>query len=744
LIEEGRDSTDSKKPILREAKNICTLGKIMGLDRLVTLCHEIENCINESALPEALPRIKEIIEDLKALSDEYRPDKDPEPEEQIDRQTPGDRQIAAENLVTEPEHIEQLDLDTQQVIREELIELIEQIDLDFTRLEKESNDYDIINSVFRAVHTIKSTAGMGGLVKMKDLAHNMEYVLENVRSNIFTLDASMMDHLFEAIDLLKRLLSAWIHNTDVDIDISTSLEALARISRSPQTDPREKLDHEVTRTPQDLLTEIPQQAEPKRATTTEATVNVAPPTTDLKSSDVTLRVNLNKLDHLQNFIGELVINRSQLTRSTNIFEDEIEKLALFRLEMNHLLSDLTDEIQSGVISHREAKLIENFQSLTANINTLHHNFTEISETFKENTDHISFVSAKLQDGILVTRMVPISMMFNKFPRLIRDISRSTGKKAELVLSGTETELDKRLVEEVSDALIHLLRNSVDHGIETPEEREKLGKPATGKVQLRAYHAGNNIVIEVEDDGRGISEESIKRKAVEQGILSDEEIALLDSKSLLNLIFYPGFSTKEEVSELSGRGVGMDVVASKVARLKGTIVIDSTYGRGTRISIRLPLTLAIIQALIVGASDQAYALPLDLVNETLWADESQVVILGNREAIKVRNKVISLLRLQNLLNLPPSPDSQDGKFPVVMVGSPERQVGLVVDRLIGRDEFVIKSFNYPLRNIGLYSGATITGDGNAMLILNVPEISKLGMISTKSISEESKDILNGQD
>lgn len=320
------------------------------------------------------------------------------------------------------------------------------------------------------------------------------------------------------------------------------------------------------------------------------------------------------------------------------------------------------------------------------------------------------------------RMLPVESLFNKFPRMVRDLAQKAGKEVDFVMEGQETELDRSIIEEIGDPLIHLLRNAVDHGIETPEEREKAGKPRKGRVLLKAYHEENHIIITVSDDGKGIDVEKVKESAVKKGLIGPEHAARMSEKEALNLIFASGLSTAQKVTDVSGRGVGMDVVRTNIEKINGTIEINTVPGQGTEFRLKLPLTLAIIRALLVSLGNNVYAIPLSSVDETLRLNWDAVEKVSNKEVIVVRGRVLPLLKLDEVFSLKIGAQKREKIF-VVVVSVGGEQMGIVVDRLVGEQEIVIKSLGNYIGDVPGISGATILGDGSVALILDVPSLLK---------------------
>ena len=320
-------------------------------------------------------------------------------------------------------------------------------------------------------------------------------------------------------------------------------------------------------------------------------------------------------------------------------------------------------------------------------------------------------------------MVQIGRVFNRFPRLVRDIAREFAKEIDLEIQGEETELDKSIIEEISDPLVHLIRNAADHGVEPPDIREKAGKPRLGRITLSAGHEGNHVIIEIQDDGAGIDPEKLKQKAIEKGLLSPEEAHEMKTEDTYSLIFIPGFSTAQKVSNVSGRGVGMDVVKTNITKLNGIISVESAIGKGTKFTLKLPLTLAIIQGLLVGVSGETFAIPLSSVLEVVHTSQPEVSTVNGRQVIRLRETVLPLVDISDLLDVP-GRDENPAAFYTVVVGVANRKFGIVVDRLVGQKEIVIKPLGAYLRNIPGIAGSTILGDGRVIMILDAGELLRL--------------------
>ena len=390
--------------------------------------------------------------------------------------------------------------------------------------------------------------------------------------------------------------------------------------------------------------------------------------------DKTVRISVERLDILMNLVGELVTDRTRLMQIDSTLRTRYAK-----------------EETVGALG--------------------------------EMTTHFGRVVDQLQDEVMHARMLPISQIFDKFPRLMRDLARVAGKQIDLVIEGESTELDRSIIETIGDPLVHLLRNAADHGLDTPEERVAAGKPPTGTVWLAAAHEAGHIVITVEDDGRGIDPDRVRRAAVRRGMLAEEDAARLDDDEAVALIFLPNLSTAERVTEVSGRGVGMDIVCTNVERLNGSVAVDSEMGRGTTFRLTLPLTLAIVQTMLIGLGEDVYAIPLTGIMDSLYLDEVRVNTVKGKPTIRWRDSVLPILNLREFFahSRLVARSSNSAKPAVVTVGWGKLRLGLVVDRIIGRQEIVVKSFSPIVGKAPGLSGCTILGDGRIALIMDIPSL-----------------------
>ncbi|CBG39639.1 hybrid sensor histidine kinase/response regulator [Helicobacter mustelae] len=592
----------------------------------------------------------------------------------------------------------------------EAFEMIDQLDQDLVELEHNPKDLDLLNKIFRVAHTIKGSGSFLNFDVLTSLTHNMEFVLDKARKNELEITSDIMDVILESVDLMKGLLKAIrVNKTDADsgIDIEECVTHLQAIqdgnyqkestpakkstSKTKKAEPEENVDYskmnaqEVEEEIARLLHERQESDKAKRAKkrNQEEAAKKAEQNTPANSGanngkeargniiEQTIRVDVTRLDHLMNLIGELVLGKNRLLR---IYGDVEE-----RYDGEKFLEELNQVVSS-----------------------------------------VSTVTTDLQLAVMKTRMLPISKVFNKFPRMVRDLARDLDKKIELVISGEENELDKSIVEEIGDPLVHIIRNACDHGIESPDDRQEKGKDPTGIINLSAYNEGNHIVIKIQDDGKGLDPEMLKRKAVEKNLITQAEADGLSDKEAYSIILKPGFSTASSITNISGRGVGMDVVKTNIEQLNGMIEIESEKNVGTIMKLKIPLTLAIIQALLVGVQEEYYAIPLSSVLETVKVSQEEIYTINGKSVLRLRDEVLSLVRLADIFGVDCALENINEVY-VVIIGIADQKVGIIVDYLIGQEEVVIKSLGYYLKGTAGIAGATVRGDGKITLIVDVPAL-----------------------
>lgn len=584
----------------------------------------------------------------------------------------------------------------------ESYEILEKLDSDLVELEGNPEDNDLLNQIFRAFHTIKGTSGFLGLEKLTSVTHKCEDILNKLRKGEIKLTSELMDVILQSFDKIKELVEVIEKDKNEGVDIESTLVLLKetlddlvsgkskpkRKTKKSAAAAKKKTEEVRKESPEpEFEEEVPEQAEipeiiaEKKAAETAAQKAKSDAERSEekylnsgkgKKEDANIRVEVERLDDLLNIVSELVLGRNQLM-----------------------------QVNSKVALEQEG--------------------STLSRELSDATKQIDLMTNELQLVVMKTRMVKVGKVFNRFPRLVRDLSKELKKDVNLIIKGEDTELDKTLIEEINDPLVHLVRNSIDHGIESADERKKSGKGKTGNLILSAQHEGNNVIITVEDDGKGIDPDVIKQKAIDKGLINEqkaEELALTD---IYNLIFLPGFSTAKKVTNVSGRGVGMDVVKTNVTKLRGIINVESTKGGGTKMIIKLPLTLAIISGMVVQLDDEQVIIPLSSVVEVLRVHTEDINTINGNEVIKVRERVLPLIDIDKHL-FDRDTSGQDKVFQfIVVVGIAERQYGIKVSSMVGQQEVVIKSLGSYLKKVDGIAGSTIMGDGRVIMILDIAEL-----------------------
>jgi len=563
----------------------------------------------------------------------------------------------------------------QELIKDFVVEtdeVLEGLDQCFVKLEESPGDLGLINEIFRAVHSIKGSAGFLGFTRLVEVAHQSENVLNKLRQKDMQATSETIDIILESIDVLKILITEIKDKAGARVEINTiktklsllleysaSLEAVCGVSDTADISPINRattLVEPVSEKKLDIVS-----SNELQENNSERQIAGAD-----QEKEQTLRIDTNRLDHVMDLVGELVLSRNRLSK---------------------ILSDI-EALYEG---------------------------DEKIKTLIETASNISLITTDIQLSVMKMRMVPIRKVFNKFPRMVRDIARKANKKINLEMYGEATEIDKSVIEELNDPLVHLIRNSIDHGIESPQERLKKGKPEAGTIKLNAYQEGNSIVIQIEDNGKGIDPSVIERKARERGLIRNQDIKL-SPKEIIAYIFEPGFSTADKVTDISGRGVGMDVVKTNIGRINGIIDVNSEVGQGTQIALKIPLTLAIIQVLMVKVDGEIYALPLASILETFRVSKSSIKYIDGQQILNVRDRLIPLIKLSDALELNCEEVRKDWVY-VVLMAIAEKKVGVIVDELCHQEEVVIKPVGTYFSDIKEVSGATITGDGKVGLILD---------------------------
>lgn len=671
-------------------------------------------------------------------------------------------------------------------------EHLQTLDEGLVRLEREGDDPELLQAIFRAAHTLKGAAGAIGHRRMAELTHAMETVLDGVRKRTLAVSADLVDVCLESLDALRLLRNEVIERRASAVDIAPLVERLSRLAmytpteiNGPQTEGKQQATgagssssvhpsqaQDPSSTGYIISADIAPDSFASAARAFQVllalqslgdVLDVQPPQAVIETAAPVQRVTARLAtprspDEVRQALADIPEITTVTVRAGQSTEDDGQRKTGASAEAQSIAPA---ERARNATPHTAEKTVrtsverlDNLMNLVGELITDRNRLFQIRSNFEQRfrgdpqveeliqtTLHISRITDQLQEEVMRIRMLPIANVFNKFPRLVRDLARKAGKQVELVMRGEETELDRSVIEEISDPLIHLLRNAVDHGLETPEERRAAGKPERGTILLTARHEESRIILTVEDDGRGIDVERVKASAVQKGLLTEAEAAALSHDEAIHLIFRPGLSTAKVVTDVSGRGVGMDIVRANIERLNGTITVETWPGQGTQFQITLPLTLAIIPTLLVRLGESTFAIPLPAVMETLRVPLTDIHTVKGKQVIQLRQRVLPLVRLSQVLGFqirdkghlssvfrPPSSVNTSGNGQryeyVVAVRWGRLEMGLLVDALVGEQELVIKPLGRLIGETPGISGAAILGDGRVALIVDVPGLFKL--------------------
>lgn len=645
-------------------------------------------------------------------------------------------------------------------------------------LEDNMEDTSVVNEIFRNAHTLKGMSATMGYNKIAELTHEMEDVLDLIRKEQLKLNEDIIDTLFKCVDSLGQMIDSVGNGESEDVvDVSDLVKKLSSISKPDKAGaaapaaPAAADAKASAAAPTIELSDVDKDVIKQAAETGLQAIHIKVTLADtclLKSARSYMVMNAldelgdviksvpsaedleqEKFDHSfdvvlitaseEKAVQDAVNSISEISKvETNVIKLGEEKKAAPAAPAAKAAAPAPVKKAAAPAPAKKAaapaKKVHHSQSVRVDIEKLDtlmnlmgelvinkvrleqigqtHRLADLTETLEQ----MDRVTTDLQNIVMKVRMVPVSSVFNRFPRMVRDIAKELNKEINLTIEGEETELDRTVIDEIGDPIMHLLRNSCDHGVEEPDEREAKGKPRAGEVGLIARHEGNNVVIMVTDDGAGIDAAKIRAKAVEKGMVTQEEADKMDDAEAVRLIFLPGFSTADHISDISGRGVGMDVVRSKIEALSGHVDVETKIDEGSVFKIKLPLTLAIIQAMLVKVQEEMYAIPLGSIDSTINIQEDEIKTVQNKEVIVLRGEIIPIIRMEKMLQVPHVKDS-DETF-VVVVHTGDAKAGIVVDNLIGQQEIVIKTLGSLFTGLKMFSGATVLGDGRVALILDV--------------------------
>ncbi len=591
--------------------------------------------------------------------------------------------------------------DLMAIFKAETEEHLTRLEKGLIELERRPEDLDLLKDLSREVHTLKGAARAFGFSEIQDIAHRIEDIFEAIREKKISFDSHRAEQIFKGLDAIRILLEGLLSGEKVSANFSGICKAL-ETSLSKEEDSRR----------------LKPEPDPALSLTQE---NVPP----LGLKEEYLRIPLSRVDELLYLVGEVVIQR--MNSPAKILQ--AKRISKLTKEAQKAISNLGESIKKELVG-RDGELIKGVSQCDAMMERLREQTQKLYDLVSSEAFQLDPIIEELQSKIKRVKMLPLSTLFDRFPRMVRDIAFQQGKEVRLEISGEETELDKKVLERIKSSLIHLLRNSIDHGIEDPEERKKQGKPTQGTIKISAFNEGDNVVISVEDDGKGIDLEEVKQNALKRGLVSERDLLRMTDQDILNLIFLSGYSTSQKVTELSGRGLGLDIVLREVSELKGRVMVNTQRHKGTTFRLILPLSIAIIQVLFVKVKGMVFAFPIPSVNECLRVDQKEISTIEGRMAFSLRGHIIPLLSLSNVLGIRSSID-EGKKNPllwVVLVGDSQRQIGFIVDEIVGEEEVFIKSLGRFLGKVKYVSGAVIMSNGEVIVVLDVEDLLKHSPLS----------------
>ncbi|WP_353947721.1 chemotaxis protein CheA [Sporolactobacillus sp. Y61] len=644
-------------------------------------------------------------------------------------------------------------------------------------LEDQPRDPELISSIFRSAHTLKGSSGQMGFGNMMKLTHTMENVFDALRHQKITVSSEMIDRLFEALDTLESMVDSVEQGESDEQDINgvlAKLQDLVQADPAPVSAGNGRQDH-MDQSAGHSLPKINFSDYDKTVITQAKDQNMQTFVIEitlrndcvLKAARALMVSNaLEEAGHIiksepstEDIEKEAFDRQFTYVYVSNMSAESIHKKVMNISEIERAdivpVSDRSLESESGeekadqsakpaqakkrasnnrVQGYRQVKPVA--KTIRVNLERLDHLLNLFEEMvidrsrleriaasmndpeLQESVRTIKTVSDQMQETILNLRMEPVEQVFNRFPRMVRSLAKELNKKVHLVISGSETELDRTMIDELGDPLMHMIRNSMDHGIEHPDERAGKGKNPEGTLSLRAYHSGNHVFIEIEDDGAGINREQVLKKALQKKLISEEAQASMTDKDVYHLLFESGFSTSEKISDISGRGVGLDVVESKIQSMSGSVQVESTEGAGTKFTVRLPLTLSIISAMLVQCGSEVYAIPMTSIKETALSRLVKLQTIRNTQVMSYQNHVMPVIDLSSYLDIPDPPEMrQNSSGSIIVVHHGKKMAGLAVEKILGYQDIVIKPLGKYLENVKGFSGATILGDGKVSLILD---------------------------
>ena len=627
--------------------------------------------------------------------------------------------------------------DLMAIFKAETEEHLTKLDNGLVELEKQPDNVELVKDLNREVHTLKGSARVFGFSEIEDIAHRTEDIFEEVAGKRAVFSSSIAERIFKGLDAIRTILEKIVQGKEIDVDASDicrELEACIsgtqgiRIKRKRERGHKtEKEDvetqgkggqgkeHEGVRTQDEVVDRISQAVAPH------------PPA----QMEEYIRVPLSRVDKLLYLVGEVVINKMKFS----IMIAQTKRLSKLSKELQKSISSLSETIKKE-FSSQDGELTKLLSQCDAQMQKLREHTLKLYDHVSTQGFHLDPVIDELQANMKKVKMLPLSTIFDGFPRMVRDIASQQGKEVHLVISGEETELDKKVLEGIKASLIHILRNCIDHGTEGPDVRVALGKPRHGTIKVSAFHEADNVVITVEDDGRGMDIDQIKETALKKQLVSSYDLEGMTDKEILNIVFMNGYSTSPVVTDVSGRGMGLDIVRRDITNLKGRVILETQKNRETKFTLVLPLTIAIIQVLLVEAQNMVFALPMLPITESVKVNMEDVSTIEGRMAIQFREHIVPLVRLNEVLELPSARD-EEGKAKkemlVVIASSLDRRIGFIVDEIVGEEEVFTKSLGKHLGKVKNVSGAIIMPTGEVVVVLDIADLIAHSALSLASVT-----------
>jgi two-component system chemotaxis sensor kinase CheA len=629
--------------------------------------------------------------------------------------------------------------DLMAIFNAETEEHLTKLDNGLVELEKQPDNVELVKDLNREVHTLKGSARVFGFSEIEDIAHRIEDIFDEVAGKRAVFSSSFAERIFKGLDAIRTILEKIVKGKEIDVDASDicrELEACISGTQGIRIQRKRERGRKGEKEAVETQEKVGQGKEHERGRTQDEVVDrmseaVAPHTS--AQMEEYIRVPLSRVDKLLYLVGEVVINKMKFS----VMIAQTKRLSKLSKEVQKSIFTLNEVIKKD-FSPQDGEVTKLLSQCDAQMQKLREHTLTLYDHVSSEVFHLDPIIDELQARVKEIKMLPLSTIFSGFPRMVRDIASQQGKEINLVISGEETELDKRVLEGIKTSFIHILRNCIDHGIEEPEMRMALGKPRDGTIKVSASHEGDNVVITVEDDGRGMDTEQIKQTALKKRLVSSDDLERMTDKEVLNIVFTNGYSTSPVVTDVSGRGMGLDIVRRDIANLKGRVFLDTQKNRATKFTLVLPLTIAIIQVLLVKVQNMLFALPMISITECVKVDMDELSTIEGRMALPFREHIVPLVRLNEVLGLPPIRDEEEKAkktMLVVLVTSLDKQVGFIVDEIVGDEEAFIKSLGKHLGKVKNVSGATIMANGEVAVVLDIEDLLAHSALSPQLVTEK---------